>query len=660
MIPLTNAVTKAELKNVLKDSLLSFFKNPSKSRLTRNELKDLLISFFETPRGQEVNLNKNGRFSGKLLQEIYNKARMKKWTIMVFMNGDNNLEGFGIQNINDMEKVGSSKDVNVIVQFDRSPEFDASNGNWNTTKIFYVTRDNNSEIINSKELADLGEIDMGKSKSLEYFAFFSMENYPAEHYALVLWNHGGGWRGLSNDDTDNPNGMSVEELTNALRNITARKNMKFDIVGFDMCLMSMLEVYSQISEFAGIGIGSEELEPGEGWNYEGMLKFIAENPDSDARTFASQITRAYHNLYEGSDETITLSAVNLSRMSNIIRSTSGIVSKINSSMERIWPKITRTNDIVEKFNSDFGAFSYIDIFDFLDLLASKSANADIINDLADAKKSLSDAVISNDVGAGHRFASGLSIYFPASSDKYNENYEMKANKFLDKTGWGGMVKRYYNAKELDKEPPFIKINNFTKQEGSIDFKIGLKGSDILDLIFVVSNSQNNISVDLFEAPLGFDFSEFEEGQVEVSWDYRIPFIFNGANYTFSILKTTDRDGTKFLTQGLYSSYAQNKTFNSTLYFEDGRLSGVYSFEQSGGEFIASPLEIMENDTFTPVLRAFDAQTSEFFDYQGIPIKIGNGLDIEYARINLTESIATVFAAQDLSGNINIDEAVPGK
>lgn len=653
IMPSANAVTTNELKIVLKEVLKLYFENPQNSRLSVPELRDLLISFFETPTGQEVNLNKIGKHSGKFLLEIYDKAKVKEWTILVFMNGDNNLEGFGIQNINDMEKTGSSKDVNVIVEFDRSPDWDDSNGNWSATKIFYITQDNNLEKISSREIEDLGEVDMASSVSLEDFIMYTMENYPAKHYALILWNHGGGWLGFSNDDTDYPMGLSVSGLAVALKNIVDEKKIKFDIIGFDMCLMSMLEVYAQIADFANVAIASEELEPGTGWNYEGMLKFITENPTSNARTFASQITKSYYDFYEGKDSAITLSAIDLSKINGLIASISAISPKINSDMELAWKEIARANNRVERYATTAGR-SYIDIFNLFDLLVPTAPGTDLSNDLTAAQKAVSEAVIDNVKGSAHYFSTGISIYFPRSPEDYYEYYDWENSYFTNSTGWSEMIKKYYAVREeSDKEPPAVLIESYEANPDFIEFAVNIKGNDILTLFFVVTQEENNISIYLYDTPLNLDFSGFEEGNIPFFWDYSIPFIFNGENFTFASLEPIDREAKKFRAGGLYTIASTNQTFNATLLFDYGILKEVYIDISYGDRVIPSPVEISPDDVFVSYQRAYDTQTSEFFNVEGTPIKIGNsGLFIEYLKFadQSDKELFLDFVAEDLSGN----------
>ena len=128
-----------------------------------------------------------------------------EWTVMVYLDADNNLESVGIDDINEMEMVGSTSEVNIVVQVDRIPYSvlassnqgyadDISNGNWTTTRRYYVTQDFNPILINSPLKIDLGELNMGDPQTLVDFASWAAINYPAKKYLLVIWNHGGGLR----------------------------------------------------------------------------------------------------------------------------------------------------------------------------------------------------------------------------------------------------------------------------------------------------------------------------------------------------------------------------------------------------------------------------------------------------------------------------------
>lgn len=110
----------------------------------------------------------------------------KAWTFMAYMAGDNNLDPDGVQDLTEMKKVGSTKDVNLIAQFDRA--------SGHAAKRYYLRK--GGQIANDA-VASLGKVNTGDPKRLLDFIKWGVKNYPANRYVLVLWNHGQGW-----DDTD--------------------------------------------------------------------------------------------------------------------------------------------------------------------------------------------------------------------------------------------------------------------------------------------------------------------------------------------------------------------------------------------------------------------------------------------------------------------------
>jgi len=115
-----------------------------------------------------------------------------EWTYLVYLDGDNNLEGAAIDDFMEMSAVGSTSAVNIVVQFDRIPGYDSSYGDWTDCKRFRVTYGMTPMAENA--LIDLGECNMGDPNTLRDFVDWTMTEYPAENYALILWNHGSGWK----------------------------------------------------------------------------------------------------------------------------------------------------------------------------------------------------------------------------------------------------------------------------------------------------------------------------------------------------------------------------------------------------------------------------------------------------------------------------------
>ena len=108
--------------------------------------------------------------------------------------------------------------------------------------------------------------DMGESDTLSRLLTFGQERYPADDYALILWDHGGGpLEGVCWDELFSMDRLSLSELTDALDAAAFPKKLRF--IGFDACLMSTAEVAYALSPYAEYMIASQETEPAKGWNY---------------------------------------------------------------------------------------------------------------------------------------------------------------------------------------------------------------------------------------------------------------------------------------------------------------------------------------------------------------------------------------------------------
>ncbi|HQG40743.1 MAG TPA: clostripain-related cysteine peptidase, partial [Spirochaetales bacterium] len=235
-----------------------------------------------------------------LFPTSYEGAKGNLWTIMVYMDGDNNLEAAAIEDFNEMEaglfaaKVQDpsiESKINIIVLFDRIPGEDSSNGNWTNTRLYKVKPDTNPDFINSELIYDSPEQNLGDPNLLKNFISWSKSNFPATNYALVLWNHGGGARSRNTtpsttvtgdknvkaicwDDTNNGDCLYLEEVQQAI-GANFSSTDKLSVLGFDACLMGMVEVAYEFRNLAKYMVASMHTEQGDGWDYEYILNRIA-------------------------------------------------------------------------------------------------------------------------------------------------------------------------------------------------------------------------------------------------------------------------------------------------------------------------------------------------------------------------------------------------
>jgi len=368
------------------------------------------------------------------------RGNTAEWTVMVYLDSDNNLESAGINDINEMEMVGSTTDVNIVVQADRIPCYDISNSDWTNTRRYFITQDSDPTQINSQLKGELGELNMGDPQTLIDFTNWVTINYPAKKYLLVIWNHGGGFRSpaytakdIALDDTSGGDKITMPELEYAFSAISAQIGKNIDIVGMDACLMAMTEVAYQIKDHADILVASEENVPGDGWPYDTILAQLIANPTMSSTQLATAIVDKYIYSYPYND--VTQSAIDLSYIDTLATQLSNFALAIMS--DTLTPSI---NYMEAAYSSQYyGDPDFIDLYDFCSNVLIYSYNIQVKSIALSIQQTLISSVVinSNYNGWSVSGSKGLSIYFPwyyaYNSNKYN------STNFAQDTFWDEML-----------------------------------------------------------------------------------------------------------------------------------------------------------------------------------------------------------------------------
>ncbi|HNW10674.1 MAG TPA: clostripain-related cysteine peptidase, partial [Candidatus Rifleibacterium sp.] len=251
-----------------------------------------------------------------------NAAAVKDWTVAVFLNADNNLDPFGVEDQREMAKVGSSDFLNIVSLIDRE---------HGPAQINYIEKNN------IKKVKDMGEMDMGDYRQFVAFAKFVKENYPAKHYCFTIWNHGSGWknkgtsaiyRGISYDDSSN-NHITNAQLGTAVAEVSKILGQKIDILNFDACLMQMVEVAHAVKDNVVYMVASEELEPGKGAPYDDILRGVKAgmNAQAYALNWVNAFAKSYNGGSQGFDES-TQSALDMSKFGPVVDSVNGLAKAL--------------------------------------------------------------------------------------------------------------------------------------------------------------------------------------------------------------------------------------------------------------------------------------------------------------------------------------------
>lgn len=364
-----------------------------------------------------------------------------KWTYMVYLGGDNDLSLFGIDDIGEMAQVGSSDNVNIVVQAEFSSFYTDGVMDTNTRRV--LVQKGTAED-NFKASTDIGNVDMGSPAALTDFISWATTTYPADHYALVLWDHGSGWkelaaaaksslfRGAIVDETAGTF-MSLPDLAAGVKN----SGVHMDIINFDACLMAMYEVAYEFRGLADYMAFSEESEPGDGDPFDTILSDLVNDPDMSARELASVIVDRYDESYisysQERDKLTTKSAVDMSRLDSLRTAVSALGQAL-----MLDPDAADVAFAARYTSQEYSWPFYHDLYDLANEIV-QNAPAGSARDAAANVITTLDAMVVNSLTNPDEAVSrnaGLAIYFPDASETSQDELEAYSQLGCSKTADG--------------------------------------------------------------------------------------------------------------------------------------------------------------------------------------------------------------------------------
>lgn len=360
----------------------------------------------------------------------------KEWTIMVFVNGKNNLEKYALLDMNEMEMIGSSDKVNIVTEVGRIAGYDSSDGNWISSRRYLVQKDNDFKKITSPIVAELGKVDMGDYKHLVEFTQWAMTTYPAKRYMLIVWNHGAGWikargmndpKGISYDD-ETGNHITTPQFGMAMKAIG-----KIDVIGTDACLMQMPEVNYEIKDYVDYIVASEETEPGDGYTYNTFLGPVVAKPTMTPKEVGAQAVNAYADHYGTQDHTQSL--VLASAMNGFMPVMNNFVKAAMAANEKALIKTAMTGTQAYAYAENKDLWHFLSLYGASSKDANVKATAKLLQDYI-----ANTLVLVNRTNSGYSDSHGLAIYMPNYA---NSSYSNLA--FARDGQWDEFIV-WYNAK----------------------------------------------------------------------------------------------------------------------------------------------------------------------------------------------------------------------
>ncbi len=412
------------------------------------------------------------------------------WSMLVYIAADNNLAPYASYNIKDMSSgLAPTTGLNLLVQWDKPHD----NNTWR-----YKIVPGGAVDVGTLSGSEMG---YNPTRELVDSVKWVVNNYPAKHYAIILWNHGSGiedlapesrnieyftanqsdwlkflptnisWRGILYDDSQRTC-CTNQGLSNAFGQIKQLIGHNVDLVAMDACLMAMAEVAYQIKDSVNLLVASQQTIPGYGFPYSKFVKPLSLNPMNTSPTQLTQkILNEYGKFYSVQQPTFdyTLSTINVKSIGLLKQNIDKFVAAV-AECRKVDQKTTKQIIIsARKTSISFHMPEYIDLYSFyaniLGQIKKSTPKSTIIIDklqkqlfpnisqlyrkkldslcdvVQDGINNLSKVVLQNTTGPVYSGARGISIYYPISG-RAHPSYSK--TMFAQDTSWLNFIKTYNN------------------------------------------------------------------------------------------------------------------------------------------------------------------------------------------------------------------------
>ena len=290
----------------------------------------------------------------------------------------------------------------------------------------------------------------GDPNTLTDFINWSATNYPAENNALVIWDHGGGYNGAAWDDTNGGDNLTLSEVTSAIDNSIIER---FGVVGYDACLMAMVEAVYPVANYTDYFVASSELEPGAGWEYTGLMNSLFANPQMSAQSLGSTMVEDYTNQFSANSYSEhTLSSINTDHVETLFDSLNEFsTTVIDTASTADWDAIIAAHDATTTYG--YASHNYSDLGDFMSTVRDGSVNQSINSAASNVMTAYELAVDTSQ--SNMTDASGLSMYFPGVDGNVSSSYSAHSPEF---TAWRTFLSEFTEQqrseiRELEIESP---------------------------------------------------------------------------------------------------------------------------------------------------------------------------------------------------------------
>lgn len=598
-------------------------------------------------RGSKLNLDSNGGVSITRLARD-NSAPMgdaDTWTVFVYMCGSDleSENGLAVDDIEEMANAYTGDNVRFVVQTGGSTRWNGYDISADSLQRFEVT---GGGVYLVDEVSDA---DMGQEQTLEDFLRWGVQNYPADKMGVVFWNHGGGSiTGVCFDEKNEYDSLSLTDLDKAFTSVFDDMTDKFEFVGFDACLMATVETANVLVPHARYMIASEETEPGRGWDYTEIGRYLDENPGCTGAQVGKVAADSFYDSCAASDEEAgaTLSVTDLSKIDKLIVAINNAAASMNGASDDSsnLSGMVRSIRKAKNYGGNNKSEGYTNMVDLGELF--KSACGD--SEAQAVMDALNDAVVYNVYGDDEYGSNGLSTYYPLSIEGSQE-----LNIF----------------KDICVSPQYM---SFTDNDSSINFAEGPYLNDEGTFTFTLdSGSIDNVSgvycsVFYVDEENGYLYELGLDNYVNVDWDNgTVEDKFDGLWYmlgdgqvlaAYIVEEGEDYD---IYTAPILLNGEQTNLRIKMQYHDDGYdnfILGTWDGIDENGQADKTVRKLRQGDVITPVYYTYD-ENGEYVDDMTGDEYVYDGDTKVYDNFLPSADYLYSFCIEDIFGNSSYTDFV---
>lgn len=385
--------------------------------MIRRSIKPLFILMFTLATIFLAGCLDDEQYEGKVFANKYNPE--DNWVVYWYVCGTDLESQYGAatEDIQEMLEAKLPPNVQVVIQTGGCSQW--QNNAMNNQAIGrYIY---NSDGLHELEIAP--DSDMGDKNTLKNFLQFGKDNFSADHRVFVFWNHGGGSAAGVCIDERTGNSLSLNDIQESFAGVygTSPDNPPFELIGFDACLMGTYDTANMLHGISRYMTASEEIEPGNGWNYTGWLGALGRNPAMGGDGLGQAICDSYMAGCRdyGTEEAATMSVIDLSQVPALRSAYESFgteaLQQAKNNPRGFFSAFGREAQQAENYGGNTRDQGYSNMVDIGDL-ASKTKRL-LPRTAQQLVSCINKAVVYKVQGEYRQKGSGLSSYYPYDGDK---------------------------------------------------------------------------------------------------------------------------------------------------------------------------------------------------------------------------------------------------